>query len=161
VEHDDRGTILGSLRREYLEGSWNDSLWATIKDLGAVVGIDEHGWSLETATDTWTENLEGLGALAGRDADTGRWFQWDLAGEAWTGLGKEFIAYDVWAQDPSRAWGRLRTNIGLLFIPGAGAVHSAEPPPEMSATTRSSGVSPPTVSSRIFEASSPAASGTG
>jgi len=43
----------------------------------------------------------------------------------------------------------------------AGDGNSAEPPPEISATTRSSAVSPWTLASKRLEASSPAASGTG
>ena len=55
--------------------------------VGAIIGFI--GWG-------------GMGALIGRDPETGEW-GWGTAGDAWLETGKSLIAWDMWAEDPARA----------------------------------------------------------
>ena len=55
----------------------------------------------------------------------------------------------------------LTARLSASVRPGAGATSSDEPPPEISAMTRSSAVSPVTLSAMRRDATSPASSGTG
>ncbi|GAA1875961.1 glycohydrolase toxin TNT-related protein [Myceligenerans crystallogenes] len=94
------------------QGVWVDGIWGAITDVGAMVGIDEHGWKPETAAETWS----GMAQLLGFDPESGEWWQADAAGDAWLAVGKSLVAWDMWAEDPGRAIG----NVGLLFVPGVG-----------------------------------------
>ena len=69
------------------------------------------------------------------------------------------LAGTDWTSAPDARLGRLLLTAHILTLDGQGS--SAEPPPETSATTRSSAVRPETVASSARAAASPAASGTG
>lgn len=69
-----------------------------------------------------------------------------------------FIA-EIGAPEASNA--RLRAISSSRLTPSGGAGKSAEPPPVISAITRSSSVSPETIENSALEAASPASSGTG
>jgi hypothetical protein len=85
--------------------------------LGGLIGLDEHGFSTETFTATWG----GMGMLIGRDAESGEW-SWDTAGDAWLETGKSLVAWDMWEEDPARAFGTAAGNILLAVATlGTGA----------------------------------------
>ena len=75
-----------------------------------------------------------------------------------TCLRSVFIA-EIGAPEASSA--SLTAISSASVRPGGGDGSSAEPPPEISAMTRSSAVRPATCSSSVRDAASPAASGTG
>ena len=100
------------------DGIVMDIGWEGLKGLGGMIGLGEDGFSWETFEATWG----GMGALIGRDPETGEW-GWGTAGNAWTETGKSLIAWDMWAEDPARAAGTALGNIALtVFTFGAGGV---------------------------------------
>ncbi|MBN6778349.1 hypothetical protein JRG19_07295 [Pseudoclavibacter alba] len=94
----------------FFKGLLVDGIWEDIKGLGALVGIDENGWSWETMKNTW----RGMGGLVGFDQD-GNWSLGTL-GNTWKEVGKDFLAWDMWKTDPAAALGKVTWNIGSMFI---------------------------------------------
>ncbi|MET0143718.1 MAG: hypothetical protein ABW328_02895, partial [Ilumatobacteraceae bacterium] len=100
------------------DGIVMDIGWEGLKGLGGMIGLGEDGFSWETFDATWS----GMGALIGRDPETGEW-SLGTAGDAWLETGKSLIAWDMWAEDPARAAGTALGNIALtVFTFGAGGV---------------------------------------
>lgn len=104
------------------EASWN---WVvnTGKDAVGLIGMrwDDDGnfsWTPENFADTWS----GMAALITYNKETGQWFDWGLAGETWVGAGKDFLAWDRWAENPQGAFADVLLNVGTSFIGGAGVI---------------------------------------
>jgi ppGpp synthetase/RelA/SpoT-type nucleotidyltranferase len=80
-----------------------DGLWEDLKGLFGFVNVFD--W------DTFTESWGGLWSL------TGKWFYAPgEAAEAWKNLGKAIVAWDMWSQDPARAFGTVLFNVVTLPI---------------------------------------------
>ena len=103
------------------ESAWNTTVGMG-KDLVGLVGMqwDEDGdfsWSVDNALSTY----EGFGALIGRDPETNE-FSWDTFGNTWVNMGKDFTAWDRWAENPNAAFGQVFVNgvssIGIVGIIG-------------------------------------------
>lgn len=91
-----------------------DGIWGDITGMAGLVGFDENwNWSWDNLTSTWT----GMGVLIGYNPSDGTWGNWGLAGEAWTMVGKDLIAYDQWSSDGTGAAGVATWNIGSNFLP--------------------------------------------
>jgi hypothetical protein len=116
-DHCPKSAAVG-VKRFVWDGIVMDIGWEGLKGLGGMIGLGEDGFSWETFDATWS----GMGALIGRDPETGEW-GWGTAGNAWTETGKSLIAWDMWAEDPARAAGTAIGNIALtVFTFGAGGV---------------------------------------
>ncbi|MGC5222224.1 hypothetical protein ACPW96_06435 [Micromonospora sp. DT81.3] len=92
------------------------------KDLAGLVGMQwdsdgDFSWTLDNFTETWT----GMAVLITRNPETGEWFDWGAAGDAWLGAGKDFLAWDRWSENPQGAFTDVVLNVGTSFIAGAGA----------------------------------------
>ena len=92
------------------------------KDLAGLVGMQwdsdgDFSWTLDNFTETWT----GMAVLITRNPETGEWFDWGAAGDAWLGAGKDFLAWDRWSENPQGAFTDVVLNVGTSFIVGAGA----------------------------------------
>lgn len=99
------------------DGFGHDVIVEGFKGLGGLIGLGDDGFSMETFESTWG----GMGALIGRDVDTGEW-AWSTAGDAWLETGKSLVAWDMWAEDPARATGTTLGNIALTVATmGTGA----------------------------------------
>lgn len=121
------GDILSPIG-SFLKGVFIDGLWGDVKDTLGLIGMnfdDGFSWNLDNAKTAWGDTLKGLGALIGRDPETGEW-SWGTAGGAWKSLGKNLLAWDMWREDPARAFGTVLWNIGSMAIPGVGAVKVAK-----------------------------------
>lgn len=119
---------LGEAVLGFLKGLIVDGLIGDIADLLGLIGMDfEDGfsWNLDNAKEAWGDMLGGLGALIGRDPETGEW-SWATAGEAWKSVGKDLLAWDKWAENPAEAFGQVVWNIGSIFIPGVGVAKIAK-----------------------------------
>lgn len=80
-----------------------DGLWEDLKGLFGFVNVFD--W------DTFTGSWGGLWSL------TGKWFYAPgEAAEAWKNLGKAIVAWDMWSQDPARAFGTVLFNVVTLPI---------------------------------------------
>lgn len=108
------------------ESAWNTTvgLGQDVLGLAGLIGMkwdwDNGGawsWNGENAEETWS----GFGALIGRDPETGE-FGLDTAGETWLGMGKDFLAWDRWGENPNAAFGQVFVNgvssIGVVGIIG-------------------------------------------
>lgn len=111
--------------------SCGESAWNTVvgmgQDLTGLAGLvgmkwdwDDGGafsWNLDNAGDTYG----GFLALIGRDPETGEWSPAN-AGETWLGMGKDFVAWDRWGENPNAAFGQVFVNgvssIGIVGIVG-------------------------------------------
>lgn len=106
-----------SVRSAVWDGFAKDVVGEGFLGLGGLIGLDEHGFSTETFTATWG----GMGALIGRDPASGQW-SWGTAGDAWLETGKSLVAWDMWEEDPARAFGTAAGNILLAVATlGTGA----------------------------------------
>lgn len=106
-----------SVRSAVWDGFAVDVVGEGFLGLGGLIGLDEHGFSTETFTATWG----GMGALIGRDPASGQW-SWGTAGDAWLETGKSLVAWDMWEEDPARAFGTAAGNILLAVATlGTGA----------------------------------------
>ncbi|MGI5188950.1 hypothetical protein ACQEVI_12495 [Promicromonospora sp. CA-289599] len=106
-----------SVRSAVWDGFAKDVIGEGFLGLGGLIGLDEHGFSAETFTATWG----GMGALIGRDPASGQW-SWGTAGDAWLETGKSLVAWDMWEEDPARAFGTAAGNILLTVATlGTGA----------------------------------------
>lgn len=106
-----------SVRSAVWDGFAKDVVGEGFLGLGGLIGLDEHGFSAETFTATWG----GMGALIGRDPASGQW-SWGTAGDAWLETGKSLVAWDMWEEDPARAFGTAAGNILLTVATlGTGA----------------------------------------
>ena len=116
-DHCPKSAAVG-VKRFVWDGVVLDIGWEGLKGLGGMIGLGEDGFSWETLDATWG----GMGALIGRDPETGEWWQGDVAGDAWKETGKSLVAWDMWAEDPARAAGTLVGNVVLTVASfGAGA----------------------------------------
>jgi ppGpp synthetase/RelA/SpoT-type nucleotidyltranferase len=80
-----------------------DGLWEDLKGLFGFVNVFD--W------DTFTGSWGGLWSL------TGKWlYAPGEAAEAWKSLGKAIVAWDMWSQDPARAFGTVLFNVVTLPI---------------------------------------------
>lgn len=80
-----------------------DGLWEDVKGLLGFVNIFD--W------DTFTSSWGGLWTL------TGKWFYAPgEAAEAWKNLGKALVAWDMWSQDPARAFGTVLWNVVTIPV---------------------------------------------
>jgi hypothetical protein len=80
-----------------------DGLWEDLKGLFGFVNIFD--W------DTFSGSWGGLWTL------TGKWFYAPgEAAEGWKNLGKAIVAWDMWSQDPARAFGTVLFNVVTLPI---------------------------------------------
>jgi ppGpp synthetase/RelA/SpoT-type nucleotidyltranferase len=80
-----------------------DGLWGDVKGLLGFVNIFD--W------DTFTSSWGGLWTL------TGKWFYAPgEAAEAWKNLGKALVAWDMWSQDPARAFGTVLWNVVTIPV---------------------------------------------
>jgi hypothetical protein len=78
-----------------------DGLWEDVKGLFGFINIFD--W------DTFSGSWGGLWTL------TGKWFyEPGEAAEAWKNLGKAIVAWDMWSQDPARAFGTVLFNVVTL-----------------------------------------------
>jgi ppGpp synthetase/RelA/SpoT-type nucleotidyltranferase len=80
-----------------------DGLWEDLKGVFGFVNVFD--W------DTFTGSWGGLWSL------TGKWlYEPGEAAEAWKNLGKAIVAWDMWSQDPARAFGTVLFNVVTLPI---------------------------------------------
>ena len=80
-----------------------DGLWEDLKGLFGFVNIFD--W------DTFSGSWGGLWTL------TGKWlYAPGEAAEGWKNLGKAIVAWDMWSQDPARAFGTVLFNVVTLPI---------------------------------------------
>ena len=78
-----------------------DGLWEDVKGLFGFVNVFD--W------DTFSGSWGGLWTL------TGKWFYAPgEAAEGWKNLGKALVAWDMWSQDPARAFGTVLFNVVTL-----------------------------------------------
>jgi hypothetical protein len=80
-----------------------DGLWGDVKGLFGL--INPFDW------DTFSQSWSALWTL------TGKWF-YDPgeAAEAWKHLGRSLLAWDMWAEDPARAFGSVLYNVVTIPI---------------------------------------------
>jgi hypothetical protein len=108
------------------ESAWNTTvgLGQDLLGLAGLIGMKwdwdnggDFSWNLDNAGDTYA----GFAALIGRDPETGDWSLGN-AGETWLGMGKEFVAWDRWSENPNAAFGQVFVNgvssIGVVGIVG-------------------------------------------
>lgn len=121
----------------FLKGLVVDGALAELKDALGLLGMnfdDGFSWNLDNAKQAWGDMFGGLGALIGRDPNTGEW-SLGTAGEAWKNLGKGLVAWDKWKENPAEAFGETLWNVGSMLIPGVGAskaskmLNAADVPP--------------------------------
>jgi ppGpp synthetase/RelA/SpoT-type nucleotidyltranferase len=80
-----------------------DGLWEDLKGVFGFVNVFD--W------DTFSSSWGGLWTL------TGKWFYAPgEAAEGWKNLGKAIVAWDMWSQDPARAFGTVLFNVVTLPI---------------------------------------------
>jgi ppGpp synthetase/RelA/SpoT-type nucleotidyltranferase len=78
-----------------------DGLWEDVKGLFGFINVFD--W------DTFSGSWGGLWTL------TGKWFYAPgEAAEGWKNLGKAVVAWDMWSQDPARAFGTVLFNVVTL-----------------------------------------------
>jgi hypothetical protein len=84
-----------------VKGFFVDGVWDDLKGLIGFVNFFD--W------DTFSSSWGGLWSL------TGKWFYAPgEALEAWKNLGKALVAWDMWSQDPARAFGTVLWNVVTL-----------------------------------------------
>ena len=95
--------------------------------MGAVAGACEIVGGLGTMIGDPATALNGMGALIGRDPQTGDW-SLGMAGQAWKGMGKAIISYEHFEKGQIGVGiGKIFTNVvaSLLGGPGAAGVKGA------------------------------------
>jgi hypothetical protein len=84
-----------------VKGFFVDGVWEDLK--GLVGFVNPFDW------DTFSSSWGGLWSL------TGKWlYAPGEAAEAWKNLGKAVVAWDMWSQDPARAFGTVLFNVVTL-----------------------------------------------
>jgi hypothetical protein len=84
-----------------VKGFFVDGVWEDLK--GLVGFVNPFDW------DTFSLSWGGLWSL------TGKWlYAPGEAAEAWKNLGKAVVAWDMWSQDPARAFGTVLFNVVTL-----------------------------------------------
>lgn len=109
------------------DGIVKDSLWGGFLGLGTLVDNLAGVYGPEARDQTWDSLRRTLvGAYAyGMDAagQGDHLSDWQRGSEAYAKeFGKQFVAYDMWEEDPARAHAVTTFNILTLFAGGAGAV---------------------------------------
>jgi ppGpp synthetase/RelA/SpoT-type nucleotidyltranferase len=90
-----------------------DGLWEDLKGLVGFVNIFD--W------DTFSSSWGGLWTL------TGKWlYAPGEALEGWKNLGKALVAWDMWSQDPARAFGTLLFNVVTLPLAAVKALKAGK-----------------------------------
>jgi hypothetical protein len=84
-----------------VKGFFVDGVWEDLK--GLVGFVNPFDW------DTFSSSWGGLWSLTGKV-----FYAPGEAGEAWKNLGKAMVAWDMWSQDPARAFGTALFNVVTL-----------------------------------------------
>lgn len=103
-----------------VDGIWGTltELWEGILDLPRMVGFDEDwNWSWDNVVEAW----KPLGPFIGYNPEDDTWWNWGLIGESWWGQFKDFVAWDMWADNWPRALGQVIWNVGSIAL-GIGIV---------------------------------------
>jgi ppGpp synthetase/RelA/SpoT-type nucleotidyltranferase len=89
-----------------VKGFFVDGLWDDVKGVFGFINVFD--W------DTFSASWGGLWTL------TGKWFYAPgEAAEGWKNLGKALVAWDMWSQDPARAFGTVLFNVVTLPLAAA------------------------------------------
>ncbi|MFL6298141.1 MAG: hypothetical protein ACJ75M_20535, partial [Actinomycetes bacterium] len=96
-----------------VKGFFVDGVWDDLK--GLVGFVNPFDW------DTFSSSWGGLWSL------TGKWlYAPGEALEAWKNLGKALVAWDMWSQDPARAFGTVLWNVVTLPLAALKALKIAK-----------------------------------
>lgn len=92
---------------------WDGVVVGFFGGLGTMIGFKDWKWSGDNFVEAW----KGMAPLLGYDKEKDEWWSGDAFWSSLGDVGKGFVAWDKWAEDPGTALGETGWNIASTFIP--------------------------------------------
>lgn len=95
---------------------WDGVVVGFFGGLGTMIGFKDWKWSGDNFVEAW----KGMAPLLGYDKEKDEWWSGDAFWSSLGDVGKGFVAWDKWSEDPGTALGETSWNIVSTFIPFLG-----------------------------------------